>query len=94
MRQLLVAESGQPDDEAPPDTPEPIANDVNYVIDTWLERKLHGLYPEAGGYNDQDESLMYDWRKLTLHYLRAKAGVFTAPVIRPNAAKWQAIMKD
>lgn len=94
MRQLLVAESGQVDEDAPPETPEPFINDVNYVIDTWLERKLHSVYPDGGGYNDQDESLMYDWRKMTLHYLRAKAGVFSAPIIQPNAADWRSIMKD
>jgi hypothetical protein len=39
-----------------------------YVLNTWLDYKRHGLYPEPGGYNNQDMALMDDWGQITLRY--------------------------
>lgn len=41
---------------------------LGYVFDTWLEHRDHGLYPQRGGYDDQDWRLMRDWRTLDRRY--------------------------
>lgn len=93
MRMLIAAENGQADND-PLDEPAMLYHEADYVMDTWLERKLYGLYPAAGGYNDQDDWLMRDWRKMTLYYLRAKAGVFSAISMPRQAPDWHALMGD
>lgn len=44
---------------------------LDYALDTWIEHDEHGLYPEAGGYNDQDAQLMKDWQTLDRRYGKA-----------------------
>lgn len=69
-------------------------HDIDYVVQTWMERKLYQLYPDAGGYNDQDELLMRDWHNLSMYYIRVKNGVVSAPPQPVHAASWSTLMGD
>lgn len=42
-----------------------------YAFDTWAEHNDHGLYPRAGGYDEQDWQLMQDWKTLDRRYGKA-----------------------
>lgn len=47
------------DDDA---SDEGLNNPAYHICATWQEHRLHGNYPEAGGYSDQDPSLVIeDW---------------------------------
>lgn len=93
MLKLVAAESGEVD-ETTPDEPDDFENDVEYVIDTWTTHRLRGVYPAAGGYDNQDMSLMRDWRRMTLYHIRVKAGVVSALPEPVNAPDWRTIMQD
>lgn len=93
MRSLLAAEKGEDKSDVPQEQSH-FYHDVGYVIRTWLEHRLHHTYPEMGGYNDQDEYLMRDWHTLSLYYVRAEAGVFTAVQMPTNAPHYSALMGD
>jgi hypothetical protein len=91
LRRLIAAEKGEESDEIPDEQP-PFNHDAHYVIHTWLERRLHGIYPEPGGLLDQDAELMADWDALSLWYIRCEKGVYSAPPISENAPSWQGLM--
>ncbi len=91
MRLFVAMEKGEEDDEIP-ETPPPFSHEADYVLRTWLEHKLHHLYPESGGYNDQDPYLMKDWHTVNLYYMRAEKGVFTALPVSADAGSWLDLM--
>lgn len=93
MRALIAAEKGEETEDIP-DLPSKLLNDVDYVVRTWFEHRLHHLYPAAGGYDDQDQTLMRDWGVLNLYYVRAEKGVFTAVPPSANAGDWLDLMGD
>lgn len=93
MRTLLLAEKGEDTQETPSEQPS-FYHDVDYLVRTWLEHRLHHTYPDAGGYNDQCEWLMKDWHVLSMYYIRAEAGVFTAVQIPDNAPDYHTLMGD
>lgn len=77
MKVMVAQDRG---DELPPELlpePSPLKHDVDDVISTWLQHKLHHVYPHAGGYFDQDEDLMRDWHTLNLYYSRVANGQLT-----------------
>jgi hypothetical protein len=82
MISLVSAEKGE--HEKLPPVPPPLNHDVDYVIETWLQHRTHHTYPEPGGYNDQDDLLMLDWKMMNLWYVRVSRG---AVVYDPNAAQ-------
>ena len=71
-------EKGEEDDDPLPELDPPWMDD-DYVIQTWVEHKIHHTYPDSGGYNDQDPYLMEDWHTMNLCYARVMAGLFTVP---------------
>lgn len=77
MRVIVAQDRGEkpPDDVLP--EPPPVHHDLDYVMATWLQHRIHHTYPRAGGYDDQDELLMMDWHTLNLYYSRVEAGQFT-----------------
>lgn len=77
MRNVVSMEKAE-ESEVVPDPPSNLHYDVDYVIRTWFEHKLHHTYPEAGGYNDQDEYLMQDWHVMNVYYARVWKGEFVA----------------
>lgn len=48
MKALVNAEKGEEIYDIPDEQP-PLHYPLDYVLDTWLERKVHHIYPEAGG---------------------------------------------
>lgn len=74
MRRLVAAEKGE-DDETIPDEPPPLIGDAHHALATWMHFRLHHVYPDAGGYNDQDADLMDDWLTLNVWYIRLSIGV-------------------
>ncbi len=91
MRAYVAAEKGEENDDIP-DEPERLHFEINYVIRTWLEHKLHHTYPELGGYNDQDPWLMEDWHTLNMFYARVSKGVFSALPLSSDAGDWLDLM--
>lgn len=75
-------------------TPAKLFYDIDYVAQTWLEHKLHHLYPEAGGYNDQCPYLMKDWHTFNLYYSRVAHGDLNAPPLPTNPRPWDSLMGD
>lgn len=52
-----------------PDEPDVrLYNPLDYVIDTWLAYRSHGILPETGALNDQDPMLIHDWRSMNARY--------------------------
>jgi hypothetical protein len=95
MKAVVRAEKGETeDDDSLLDEPSKFINPIDYVIQTWFERKLHHIYPEPGGYNDQSDSLMKDWQTLGLYYLRAQKNIFSAPPTPNNPQEWLNYMGD
>jgi hypothetical protein len=80
MRVLVASDKNEELKDIPGEQPR-FYHEVDYVMRTWLEHRLHHLYPEAGGYNDQDEYLMRDWHTLSMYYIRVYHGEFTAFVM-------------
>ena len=93
MRVVVASENGDDNNRELPEPP-PLHHDVDYVIDTWIERKNHHIYPEPGGYNDQDEYLMQDRRSMNLYHIRVHAGVYSAVPMPKQARDWRTYMKD
>lgn len=81
-------EKGEDEDNDVPDEPPPFQNEVGYVIQTWLEHKLHHTYPEQGGYNDQNLSLVDDWHIMNMYYVRILKGVSSALVMPEHGPSW------
>jgi hypothetical protein len=77
-----------------PSTPRKLFHDADYVKRTWLEHKIHHLYPDPGGYNDQDAHLMLDWHTLNVYYTRVMHNDFSAPMIPMADTPWQDLMQD
>jgi hypothetical protein len=90
MRALLVAESGKESGDIPAEQPT-FYHEVDYVVRTWLEHRLHHAYPDAGAYNDQCNWLMKDWHTLSMYYIRAEKGVFTALAMPTQADEWESL---
>lgn len=76
MRILIQAEAGEGGET--PDVLSGFVHDIDYVVKTWLEHRIHHAYPRYGGYDDQDADLMDDWHILTLYYIRVGQGVTSA----------------
>lgn len=66
-----------------------------YVIRTWYEHRKNGVYPQQGGYDDQDAQLMDDWHAMDMRYLlrlnsyeaeRREQPMYPDP---SNALNWQ-----
>lgn len=91
MKVVVAQDKGE---ELPPDLlpePPPLTHDIDYVIATWLQHKLHHVYPRAGGYDDQDEDLMQDWHTMNLYYSRVANGqltTFDISQFRTSARDW------
>lgn len=77
MKRLIASEKGEESSEIPEDLP-PLKCDVHYALNTWFHHRMHHVYPESGGYNSQDESLMQDWTTISLYYIRVDKGVFSS----------------
>lgn len=43
-------------------------NPFQYVADTWLAYRHHGVLPERGALNDQDPTLVADWNTMNARY--------------------------
>lgn len=85
---MIRVEKGEDENDDVPDEPPPFQNEIDIVIRTWLEHKLHHTYPDVGGYLDQDSSLMDDWHIVNMYYSRVWHGV-TQPVLIPkDAPSW------
>lgn len=41
---------------------------LEYMIDTWLDHRRHGKYPDTGSYNDQDPLWLQDMRLMTARF--------------------------
>lgn len=77
---MIVAEKGETNPDELED-PLPFNHDIHAVIQSWSERRAHGIYPEPGGLFDQDSLLLDDWSTMALLYVRVQAGiVLTAPL--------------
>jgi hypothetical protein len=70
MRAAAMAELGKSDDSDDDDASDDgLHNPVDYALRTWQEHRLHDSYPEPGGLNDQDPSLvMEDWGFLNARF--------------------------
>lgn len=68
--------------------PPPFVHQLDYVISTWMQHKIHHTYPRAGGYDDQDEYLMKDWQSMNMFYMRAQAGVFMVVMMDTPLMGW------
>lgn len=91
MKVVIAQERGEAQSDEPLPEPPPIHHDLDYVIATWLQHKLHHTYPRAGGYDDQDELLMQDWHTMNLYYARVENGqltTFDMSWIRTSARSW------
>lgn len=93
MQVLVKAEKGEDNDSVPNEQPA-FYHDIDYVIRTWLEHRVHHTYPDPGGYNDQDERLMDDWHTMTMYYIRIEKGVFSAPPKMEGAQQWGDLLRD
>lgn len=93
MRRLVAAEKGETDPYVPDEQP-PFFHDIDYIVRTWLEHKIHHTYPEPGGYNEQCEWLMRDWHVVNMYNVRVEHGEFSAPPIPQNAPNWQSMVTD
>lgn len=74
--------------------PPPLNHELDYVIATWTQHKLHHTYPRAGGYDDQDEALMHDWHTLNLFYARVSNGqltTFDMSQFRTSSRAWSEV---
>lgn len=93
MQLLITAEKGE---GLTPDEQEPLFYPLDYALDTWLEHKAHGAYPDSGSYGDQCPLLMRDWRTLTMYHIRVGRNVFTELVLSDtsNAPSWLDLAKD
>lgn len=72
MSELVQSEAGIAPGEADEDTDFGLNYPVSYALETWHNWRNHGVYPEAGGYNDQDEALIADWSVLNRRYAWAR----------------------
>lgn len=43
---------------------------LDYMVDTWLDHRKYGKYPESGSYNDQDPLWWADMRLMTMRFNR------------------------
>lgn len=92
MKVVIAQDRGETLPDEPLPEPPPIQTpDLDYVIATWLQHKIHHTYPKAGGYDDQDELLMEDWHTLNLFYARVESGQLSAlyiPQVHDDARSW------
>lgn len=93
MQRLISAEKGEAVSEVP-DAPPPFHHDIDHVIHTWLERRLHRIYPEEGGLLNQDAELMSDWSSLDILYVRTEKGATSSFSVPDNAQNWQSTLGD
>ena len=74
-------------DNASPDDDEleiTLTYPLDYVIETWLEHKLHHTYPAPGGYDDQDALLMQDWSTVNRR-VNYYVGLYKTPALDLNS---------
>lgn len=91
MKVVVAQDKGQELPDEPLPEPPPLNHDINYVIATWLQHKIHHTYPRAGGYDDQDELLMEDWHTMNLFYSRVESGQlasFDMSQFRTSSRSW------
>lgn len=93
MKRLIAAEKGETDPYIPGTQP-PIYHDVDYVMRTWLEHKIHHTYPEPGGYNDQCEWLMRDWHVVNMYNIRVEHGESSILAMPESGFDWDGLMTD
>lgn len=70
MVNLVLMEQGKDIDNPTDDVNRGLYYPLDYAIDTWRNFRDHGVYPEPGGYNDQDYDLMQDWKFINERYNR------------------------
>lgn len=65
-------------------------NPLQYVVDTWLAYRHHGVLPEGGALNDQDPMLVADWNTLNARYtwLARQMQDGDAPPVPETAPDW------
>lgn len=73
--------------------PSKFFHEIDYVIRTWMEHRIHHTYPELGGYNDQDDHLMRDWHTMNIYYNRVAHNDLSAPLMPTNAGSWEDLME-
>lgn len=95
MQVLVRAEAGEENNTVPDEQPT-FHHEIDYVIRTWLERKMHHTYPEPGGYNDQDAQLVEDWHTMNMYHIRVEKGVFTEVALPgiDSAPNWMDMGRD
>jgi hypothetical protein len=91
MRDVVKIDKGE-ELEYTSTTPRTFFYDVDYVIRTWLEHKIHHLYPDPGGYNDQDAYLMLDWHTMNVYYTRVMNDDFSTLKIPMADTPWEDLM--
>lgn len=69
-----MMEQGKELDEPIDDIDAGLHYPIDYALTTWRHFRDHGVYPEPGGYNDQDAALMADWSFLNTRYSLQAAG--------------------
>lgn len=92
MKQIIAMEKGEESKDIP-DEPPPFRHEIDYVIRTWLEHKLHHTYPDIGGYNDQDSDLMDDWHIMNVYYARVSMDVFSESTVSDSGVPLRDIMR-
>lgn len=80
MAALVAAERGEVSEAD--DAPLALHYPADYALATWLEHRLHGTLPRAGGYDDQCALLMRDWHELNVRYALAQR----TPQLRAGSA--------
>ncbi len=93
MDVLVKAEKGESAGETPGEQPT-FHYPIDYVIRTWIEHKLHHIYPDAGGYNDQCKYLMEDWHTVNMYHIRVAKGELSAQIIDEEAIPLQDLRRD
>lgn len=78
FRTLVASEEGKIKPDVSYDDPPKFNYPIDYVVRTWMNFYRHGIYPEAGAYNDQDPRLMDDWHTMNLYHIRIENGVSSA----------------
>jgi len=87
---VLTADKGEDDEGENGEPPNfGLHFPLDYVINTWLAYRNHGILPEPGAFNDQDPLLVQeDWGKLNARYSYLARGMKTLDdVFLPKSGK-------
>lgn len=91
MKVQVAIDKHEPLPDEPLPEPPPLNHDIDYVMATWTQLRIHHVYPRAGGYDDQDELLMQDWHTMNLFYNRVESGqltTFDMSQFRTSSRSW------